>query len=60
MAFDAAQRHIWYYLPELIAVIVKMFQTSDYAAYFASEKSFSWNLEGEQTHENKESSRKNI
>ncbi len=51
MAFDAAQRHIWYYLPELIAVIVKMFQTSDYAAYFASEKSFSWNLEGEQTQE---------
>ena len=38
MAFDAAQRHIWYYLPELIAVLVKMFQTSDYAAYFASEK----------------------
>lgn len=51
MAFDTAQRHIWYYLPELIAVLVKMFQTSDYAAYFASEKSFSWNLEGKQTQE---------
>ena len=49
MAFDAGNRNIWYYLPELTAILLKIFQTSDYSAYCVSEKSFAWDLDGTET-----------
>lgn len=49
MAFDAADRKIWYYLPELTAILLEVFQTSDYKTYCISEKSFAWDLDGAET-----------
>ncbi len=49
MAFDAAERSVWYYLPEWTAVLLNIFQSSDYLPYFSSEKSFTWDLNGEET-----------
>lgn len=49
MAFDAAERSVWYYLPEWTAVLLNIFQSSDYLPYFSSEKPFTWDLHGEDT-----------
>lgn len=49
MAFEAAERSVWYYLPEWTAVLLNIFQSSDYITYFSSEKPFTWDLHGEET-----------
>lgn len=49
MAFAVEERQVWYYLQELTAILLKILQTSDYMIYFASEKSFAWDLGREET-----------